>query len=266
LEQLSLYAIGQALDTSGMSLFSLSGTPATEIDANDSLQALFEQWLYEPGRPQASDDDVFAYAAAKIFWGWRFGLAQVGFSLADHLRLVVPPGEIARVALAGDGVYWTRIGSILPDFCPTPKLIREFPAGRVPGLERSPVIQVQATLGVRRYEAAAEHFSKAIAFLTGPGQDLANSAKEATLAVESLAMVVTGRNKGTLGDCIKELRRRGDLSAPLDQMFEALWGYSSEEPGVRHGKLLPPSLTEPHATLVINMAASAIVFRLDLDR
>ena len=127
-------------------------------------------------------------------------------------------------------------------------------------------MQVQAKLGAPRYAAAAEHFSKAIAFLTGPSQDLANSAKEVTLAVESLAMLVTGRTKGTLGDCIKDLRSRGDLSAPLDRAFEALWGYASEEPGVRHGKPSPPSLAERDVTLVVNLAASAVLFLLDLDR
>ena len=260
-EQLGLYAIGQYLDTSGMPPFTPSGTQAAAVSARHAIQA-----LYEHDRLQASDDDVFAYAAAKIFWGWRFGLAQVRFSLADHLRLAVPSGDIERVALAGDGVYWTRTESASPAFSPTGKLIQDLPAGRIAGLERSPIIQVQAKLGAPRYAAAAEHFSKAIAFLTGLSQDLANSAKEATLAVESLAMLVTGRTKGTLGDCIKDLRSRGDLSAPLDRVFEALWGYASEEPGVRHGKPSPPSLAERDVTLVVNLAASAILFLLDLDR
>jgi hypothetical protein len=230
------------------------------------MQTVLTQALYERRSPQASDADVLAYAASKIFWGWRFGLAQVSFSLADHLRLAVPQGDIERVALAGDGVYWTRIEGASPVFSPTAKLIQDLPAGRIPGLERSPVFQVQAKLGAPRYAAAAEHFSKAIAFLTGPSQDLANSAKEATLAVESLAMLVTGRTKGTLGDSIKDLRSRGDLSSPLDRVIEALWGYSSEEPGVRHGKPSPPSLAERDATLVVNLAAAVVLFLLDLDR
>ena len=125
---------------------------------------------------------------------------------------------------------------------------------------------MQTKLGAPRYAAAAEHFSKATDFLTGPNQDFANSAKEATLAVESLAMLVTKRTKGTMGDCIKELRSRGGLSSPLDRVFEALWGYSSEEPGVRHGRPSPPSLAERDVTLVVNIAASAILFLLDLDR
>jgi hypothetical protein len=259
-EQLSLYAIGHYLDTLGMPPFTAPPTPATAIHTTGAIEA-----LYERRRPQASDDDVFAYAAAKIYWGWRFGLTEIRFSPADRLRLAVPSGDIERVALAGDGVYWTRIGSESPVFSPTGKLIRDFEAGRVPGLERSPVIQVQAKLRAPRYAAAAEHFSKAIDFLTGPSQDLANSAKEATMAVESLALLVTGQTKGTLGDCIKVLRAGGDVPPPLDKAFDALWGYASEEPGVRHGKPSPPSLKECHATLVMNMAASAIFFLLELD-
>lgn len=257
-EQLGLYAIGHYLDTSGMPPFTAPPTPAAAIHTTSAIEA-----LYERRRPQASDNDVFSYAAAKIYWGWRFGLTEIRFSLADRLRLAVPLGDIERVALAGDGVYWTRIG---PVFSPIGKLIRDFEAGCIQGLERSPVIQVQAKLRAPRYAAAAEHFSKAVDFLTGPTQDLANSVKEATMAVESLAMLVTGQTKGTLGGCIKELRARGDIPLPLDKVFDALWGYSSEEPGVRHGKPSPPSLKESHATLVVNIAASAIFFLLELDR
>lgn len=260
-KQLSLYVIGRYLDTSGMPIFTPSGTQPTTIPADRVIEE-----LYKPPRPQASDADVFAYAAAKIFWGWQFGLTHIRFSIPDHLRLGVPQGDIERVTLAGDSVYWTRIEGQPSAFSPTGKLIQDFRAGRVPGLERSPVIQVQAKLGAARYAAAAEHFSKATTFLTGVSQDLANSVKEATMAVESLAMLVTGRDKGTLGDCIKELRARGNLSSPLDRFFEALWGYSSQEPGVRHGKPSPPSLAEREATLVVNIAASAILFLLDLDR
>jgi hypothetical protein len=241
--------------------FTPSGTTATTVDAGWVTQA-----LHTPDRPQALDGEVFAYAAAKIYWGWRFGLGKVRFSLADRLRLAVPPRDIERVALAGDDLYWTRTAGGSPAFSPTGKLIQDFQAGGIPGLERSPIVQVQAKLGAPRYAAAAEHFSKAIAFLPGPSHDLANSAKEATLAVESLAMLVTRRTKGTLGDCIKDLRTRGDVPALLDRVFEALWGYASEEPGVRHGKPAPPSLTEHDATFVVNLAVSAVLFLLELDR
>jgi hypothetical protein len=128
------------------------------------------------------------------------------------------------------------------------------------------VFQVQAELGTRRYAAAAEHFSKAVALLTGPRQDLARSATEATLAVESLARLVTGRSTGILGDWINELRARGDLSSPLDRVFAALWNEAREEPGVRQRTSAPPSLVKREAILVVNIAASAILFLLELDR
>jgi hypothetical protein len=75
----------------------------TTVHARRATEALCDR-----RRSQGSGDDVFAYAAAKICWGWKFGLPQVRFSLADNLRLAAPQDDIDRVALAGSDVCWTR--------------------------------------------------------------------------------------------------------------------------------------------------------------
>jgi hypothetical protein len=83
--------------TSGVPPFTPSGM--TTVLASRATEALRDR-----RRSQASDD-VFAYAAAKIYQGWRFGLPQVRCSLADHLRLAVAQDDIDRVALAGMVIY-----------------------------------------------------------------------------------------------------------------------------------------------------------------
>jgi hypothetical protein len=260
LEQLGLFVIGTFLDEHGTPVFTPSGMPAEEIKADQAVQSLYGV------RPQATDAEVFRYVTAKVYWAWRFGMHSVGFNLADHLRLAVPSGDLDRVSLMGEGVYWNRIGSEPSQYAATGKLIQDFQAGRIPGIERSPLIQIQERLQSPRYAAVLEHLSKGLGYLSGASQDLPNSVKEATMAVESLAMLVTGRSAGTLGDFIKDLRQQGRLAAPLDKVFEGLWGFASQEPGVRHGKASPPSLVERDATLVFNLAAAAILYLLDLDR
>jgi len=99
----------------------------------------------------------------------------------------------------------------------------------------------------------------------GEQPDMPNAVKEAIAAVESLSLRISGLSSGTMGDCFKELKRQGKLSPPLGKVLEGLWGYSSEEPGVRHGKIAVPSVSAAEARFAINLAASAILYLLDLD-
>jgi hypothetical protein len=264
--QLALYAIGRHLENLGMPSPIPSGVPAFTIELND--QELGES------RSPASDEEVFNYIAGKVYWSWRFGIARTEFTLADRLRLAVPEGDIERVAMRGELVYWGSFG-VAPragerfshtTFTPTAALLNDFEAGRLPGQSVSPVFQVQDRLSAPRYSAAKAHFSKAASYMGGPRPDWPNAAKEAVTAVESLAKVITGRSSETLGDLIKHLRSVGKLPPPMDKMFEGLWGFANSAPGVRHGGTTPPSLSEAEATFVVNSSASAILYLLNIDR
>ena len=64
--------------------------------------------------------------------------------------------------------------------------------------------------------------------------DYRNSIKESISAVESLAAFVTGAEKGTLGQLIKKLEDRVGLHPALKTAFSSLYGYTSDEGGIRH--------------------------------
>jgi len=147
----------------------------------------------------------------------------------------------------------------------TPRLLEELPAGIIPGLELPSLTHIADRLTVQRYEASQRQFEKALALMHGEQTDMPNAVKEAIAAVESLSLRVSGLSSGTLGDCIKELKRQEKLSPPLGKVLEGLWGYSSEEPGVRHGKIAAPSAPTAEAHFAVNLAASAILYLLDLD-
>lgn len=125
------------------------------------------------------------------------------------------------------------------------------PRGLFPGLPRSPLLLIQEQLSSPRYQAPQEAFRKAVAFLTGPERDLANGAKEAVSAVESLAKIITEQPKATLGDAVKTLRVQGKVCPPLDQLFTSVYGASSQMGGVRHGGIDLPDITDAEATLVL---------------
>lgn len=65
-------------------------------------------------------------------------------------------------------------------------------------------------------------------------QDWAGSIRESIHAVESVATRVTGGDADTLGKALSMLERQADLHGALRKGFGALYGYASNEDGIRH--------------------------------
>ena len=82
-----------------------------------------------------ADNALWKYVAAKIHWGWHYGLPYTGFDLADDLQLGLPveamddektglqPGQLHRIASLGIGEYWESEGTV---YRPRLKLLQEF--------------------------------------------------------------------------------------------------------------------------------------------
>lgn len=255
----SEWAIGRHLDTHGPIVAPTERDRIVEVDG-------LGLDLPDTGAPRPPDTELLAYIAAKLYWGWKHGEQTTALTLADHHRLGVPPGELGRVAMVGEGEYWEPVLLEHPEFRPLSRLLRDVPAGHFPGIQRDPLLVVGELLSPPRYGAVAHAFEKAVGFLTGSRIDLPNGTKEAVAAVESLAKIVTEQPNATLGDAIKTLRHAGQLRRPLDKIAEALWGFSSESEGVRHGAVDPPTVTREEAHLVLNTSASLILYLLEQDR
>jgi hypothetical protein len=89
-----------------------------------------------------------------------------------------------------------------------------------------------------RFALVAEHVRTALALYSKkPQPDYRNSIKESISAVESAANIITGSN-ATLGDAIKLIDRRHSLHPSFKKAILQLYGYTSDEGGIRH------SLTE----------------------
>jgi hypothetical protein len=65
--------------------------------------------------------------------------------------------------------------------------------------------------------------------------DARNSIKESISAVESTTKVIAQTPKATLEDALKVLDKQGDLHPCLKAAFSKLYGYTSDEGGIRHG-------------------------------
>jgi hypothetical protein len=82
--------------------------------------------------------------------------------------------------------------------------------------------------------AVASHLDRSLELLSDrKNPDYRNSIKEAISAVEALAIKVAGQ-KSTLGQLLKTFDDHVPLHPALKGAFEKLYGYTSDEGGVRH--------------------------------
>ena len=89
------------------------------------------------------------------------------------------------------------------------------------------------------YESVNIHVAKAVElFSKRPNADYENSIKESISAVESLCCIITDNKKATLGDALKKLETKGvKLHKALQNAMSSLYGYTSDEGGIRHGSI-----------------------------
>lgn len=113
--------------------------------------------------------------------------------------------------------------------------------------EQEQEMLVQA-LADTKFAGVATHLTRALELLadrTNP--DYRNSIKESISAVEAMARIVAATPKATLGDALKALEKSGKLHSALKDGFSSLYGYTSDEQGVRHAMLTEPNLSQADA-------------------
>ncbi|MGY2809578.1 AbiJ-NTD4 domain-containing protein [Bradyrhizobium sp. USDA 4506] len=117
----------------------------------------------------------------------------------------------------------------------------------------------EAAVASNKYSGAREHIRAAIElFSRKPQPDYRNSVKESISAVESVARVITGNPKATLGDALKSINEKMPIHSALRDAMSKLYGYTSDEGGIRHSLLEAKDLDEAEAKFMI-VACSAFV-------
>ena len=77
-------------------------------------------------------------------------------------------------------------------------------------------------------------------------------------AVESMAKEITGKPKATLGEALKVLEVSNKIHPSLKESFSKLYGYTSDEGGIRHAMLSEPNLTAADAKFFLLSCTSFI--------
>lgn len=89
------------------------------------------------------------------------------------------------------------------------------------------------------FDTVNTHISKALSLYSDRKKpDYENSIKESISAVEAMCSIITGIRgaNATLGKTIKKLKDNGlHIHQGMEKAFSSLYGYTSDESGIRHG-------------------------------
>ncbi|MHA7060319.1 AbiJ-NTD4 domain-containing protein [Aquimarina sp. M1] len=89
-----------------------------------------------------------------------------------------------------------------------------------------------------KYRSVKIHLESSLKLLTDKRKpDYRNSIKESISAVESLCKTITGNENTTLGQALKILDKQKPIPKSLKSGFSAIYGYASDNGGIRHGLL-----------------------------
>ena len=129
----------------------------------------------------------------------------------------------------------------------------------ISGEEQVAAIERAAAGTFGPYPGASKHLRTAVELLAKrPAPDYRNSIKEAISAVESVCIAITGESKATLGAALRVIGDHAELHGALRGAFDKLYGYTSDEQGIRHALLDEDKLEQEDAVFML-VACSAFV-------
>jgi hypothetical protein len=108
------------------------------------------------------------------------------------------------------------------------------------------------------YAPVRTQYQRALDALHGRPPDLEKAVSEALNALEAVAHVASGKRDfgKAVESCLQGRPHGGALAATL----KALYGWSNQLPGARHGRHEEPDVTYEDAFLAVRLAGAAIVY------
>ena len=108
----------------------------------------------------------------------------------------------------------------------------------IPITNKSELLTVEEAINID-YDSVKIHLDKALGlFANRRKPDYENSIKESISAVEAMCCIITGLTgkNATLGNTLKKLKENDvHIHQAMEKAFLSLYGYTSDENGIRHG-------------------------------
>jgi hypothetical protein len=121
---------------------------------------------------------------------------------------------------------------------------------------------LEETLNDDTFPAVKSHLRRALELLSDKqNPDYRNSIKESISAVESLAQAITGDPKATLGKALDKLEMCGKkikIHPALRSAYSSLYGYTSDEGGIRHAMTSELNLSPEDAKFFLLICSAFI--------
>ena len=118
--------------------------------------------------------------------------------------------------------------------------------------DENEIAEIEAAIG-NKTSATKSHLQRSLELLSDrKDRDYRNSIKEAISAVEATCQKVAGMS-ATLSDCLKIINAKNKLHPAFDKAFQKLYGYTSDEGGIRHALTedsIPPTFADAKFMLV----------------
>lgn len=156
------------------------------------------------------------------------------------------------------GDFGANIQRILQE-CRAPYRVDDGIIWPVASIEETEALQkANAALASSRFGGARTHLRNASSKLTQG--DYAGSVRESISSVESIARVL--ENSGDLAKALSNLEQKIALHPALKKAFLSLYGYTSDEKGIRHALLSEEeaSVDEADAIFFIGACASFVTY------
>ena len=121
------------------------------------------------------------------------------------------------------------------------------------------IIMLEEALSNYDFPGVTRHLIRSLELLSDrDNPDYRNSIKESISAVESLVSIIVGKPKSPLGAALKLLNKQNKIHPALIDSFSSLYGYTSDENGIRHSMLEEPNLTVHDANFFLFSCTSFI--------
>ena len=200
--------------------------------------------------------DVFGYLTNNHYY------SKVNEMVAETVRsLLYSPREIKQGAWKGFSKDYPQLESALK--ADGYRIVEGEIVTRFPSVVEANVQEVSLLLQQPEFKGADEQFKKALGHLNAGKPDYENCVKDAIAAIESVARIIIGDDTLLLDAIIRDLASQKIVPKPLDQVFQKLYAYRGNEPGVAHGLVGESKVGVEEAEFVLAISAASIIYLVE---
>jgi hypothetical protein len=121
----------------------------------------------------------------------------------------------------------------------------------------------EALQDASKFKSVQTHLRRALQLLADRKYpDYRNSIKESISAIESFCCIVTENPKATLGQALKVVETNHKLHTALKNSFSSLYGYTSNDEGIRHSLLDESTLNQEDAKFMLVVCSAFVNYLL----